>query len=136
MSTNKPKGKSKELYFATYKSSKKQESNRLLKLLRLQKQQPNNTQIALAIKDIHYRRGTPKVPVWSHNMISEAKVMKYFLGKFDKGLFSSDPKIVAAAQHTRNENIFSNNKPLNFNQNSMFSIKERAHSLNGMRVWI
>jgi hypothetical protein len=128
--------KSREAKYAVYQSSKKQESNRKAKLLRLQKEQPNNLQIEAALKEIHYRRGTPKVPYWSHSMITTAKLVKQFTGKFDKGIFSADPKINSAAIRTRDENMFSQYKMPVMNQNSQFSIKERAHTGNGVRAWI
>jgi hypothetical protein len=136
MSNKKPKGNSRESYFANYKSSKKYDANRLKKLLRLQKEQPNNQQIAKALDNIHYRRDTPKTEVWSHSMISDAKIFKYFTGKFNRGIYSTIPGTESAALRDRNENIFEHYKAPSLNQNSMYSLKERAHSSNGMRVWI
>jgi hypothetical protein len=128
--------KNKEAYYARYASAKLQASNRKEKLLRLQKEQPNNKQIESALLDIHYRRHTPKVPYWSHSMIATAKLVKKFTGKFDKGIFSSDIKVNSAAIRTRNEEVFKQFKMPTMNKDSQFSIKERAHSQNGMRVWL
>ncbi len=136
MSNKKQKGKSREGYFANYKTSKVWETNRERKLLRALELNPNNKQIELALKNIHYRRGTPKKSQWSHSAIATAKLFKLFVGKFDRNVTSPDPKIQAAAVRVRNENAFEQFKGPNFNQNSMFSLKERAHSQNGMRVWI
>jgi hypothetical protein len=127
--------KSREAKYASYQISKKQESNRKKKLLRLQKEQPNNLQIEQALKDIHYRRGTPKVPYWSHSMITTAKLVKKFTGKFDKGIFSADPKINSAAVRVRNENIFEHFSLPEMAKASQFSLKERAHT-KGSKVWM
>lgn len=128
--------KMREAKYASYQTGKKQEANRKRKLLKLQKEQPNNEQITKALNDIHYRRGTPKVAYWSHSMIATAKLFKLFTGKFDKGVFSSDPKVNSAAIRTRNENKFNQFKMPEMKQASQFSLKERAHTKNGVRAWI
>lgn len=80
-----------------YKSSKRMESNRKIKLERQIKLQPNNEQLKVALKDIGYRRKTPKVPFWSHTMIKTAKLFKLFGGTFDPKMMNADPKISQAA---------------------------------------
>lgn len=128
--------KTREAKYASYQTSKRQESNRKKNLLRLQKEQPNNIQIETALKDIHYRRHTPKAPYWSHSMISTAKLFKKFTGKFDKSVFSNDVKINAVGIRIRNENAFAQYKMPTLEKHSMFSIKERAHTNNGVKAWI
>lgn len=123
---NKPKGGSKEGYFAKYKASNKFASNRKIKLERLQKEQPNNKQITLALQDIRYRRRTPTTAHWSHSQIAVAKLFKEFLGKFDKNTFHKDPKISEAAMHIRNENMFVQYKPLVGPKYSWFSMRARV----------
>lgn len=59
----------KELYTA-YKTSNRFETNRKRKLLKLQKQHPNNEQITAALKNIHYRRKKPKSKQFSKTKIS------------------------------------------------------------------
>jgi hypothetical protein len=132
---NKKASKSNEAYFARYKTNNVHAKNRARKLQKLQKEQPNNTQIDAALKDIRYKRRTPKAEVWSHSMIATAKLFKLFTGKVDKGLFHPDPLVQTAATKTRKAAIFDNYKAPVLNQNTMFSIKERAHS-NGVRAWI
>ena len=58
------RSKSAEAYSARYKTSGFA-ANRKKKLERILKQQPNNEQVKMALKDIHYRRQTPKTSVWS-----------------------------------------------------------------------
>lgn len=130
------KSKSNEQYFARYKSGNVFATNRKRKLEKLAKEQPNNEQIKLALKDIHYRRKTPKVAVWSHQMIAAAKLAKHFTGKFDKAMFSPDPMLQSAGAKARNENIFAQYKMPEFSQGSMFSLKQRAHTKDGVRAWI
>jgi len=128
-------GKSYTAQYASYKSGGKEAKNRLAKLTRLAKEQPNNTQIAAALKDIHRRRDTPKVAHWSHQAIALAKVVKYFKGKFDKGWFSADPLLHAAATHVRNEKIFENYKPVTQLPHQMGWLRERAHTKDGTLAW-
>lgn len=89
--------KSKEAYYASYKSGNKHAKNRKEKLERLLKKQPNNEQIKQALKDIKYRRKTPNSPFWSHSMIRTAKILKEFTGNFDPNIFNSNPKIASEA---------------------------------------
>lgn len=141
MSNKTVKGKSKTGYFAKYTTSKLFETNRVKKLTKLLKEHPNNKQIANALKDIRNIRTTPKVETWSHSDIATAKLFKQFTGKFDKGVLLriSDQRAAdshAAAIRTRNQNMFDAYKAPKFTGHSMFALKERAHSGNGLRVWI
>jgi hypothetical protein len=128
--------KSDTAQYANYKSSGKEAKNRLIKLTRLAKEQPNNTQIASALKDIHHRRNTPKVPTWSHQSIALAKIVRHFKGKFDKGWLSTDPILHAAATHVRNEKIFENYKPVSTPPHQMGWLRERAHTKDGTLLWM
>jgi hypothetical protein len=125
MARSKRAGKAHVSSYARYKTGNTEAINRLRKLNLLVKQQPNNTQLPIAVKNIHHRRHTPKTPYWSSSMIRVAKLIKHFTGKFDKNMFSSDPIVFAAATRTRNDNKF---KGLNTKNptGSMFSMKERA----------
>lgn len=126
--------KSAEGYFAKYKQSNKEASNRKLKLERQLRLQPGNAeQIELALKNIHHRRKTPVAPYWSHNMIAVAMLLKYFTGKFDKMVFSPDPLVSSTAAKARNPNLFT--KQVATPKGSMFSIGQRAHDGQGLSVW-
>ena len=94
---NKSAGGSAKARRDQYKSSKRMEANRKIKLERQLKLQPNNENIPKALKDIGYRRKTPKVPTWSHSMIKTAKLFKQFGGRFDPKMLQADPKISQAA---------------------------------------
>lgn len=90
--------KTRENYFATYKSSSRWKSNRELKLLRELKRNPGNAaQIEAAIGNMVYRRQTPTTPQWSHTMIREAKLFKEFCGSAPIQCWSSNPKVREAA---------------------------------------
>lgn len=133
---NKATSKSQEAYYARYKS--KYSQNRERKLRRALKRNPNNIQIETALKNVSYRRHTPKTRVWSKSAISTAMLMKSFTGKFDKGIFSTDPKVSQAACATRNPNIFLSLKDMvvgPMNAKRPFSIGARAHNPNGQVVW-
>jgi hypothetical protein len=131
---DKKHGKTAELYYAKYKTAGTHATNRAKKLQRALKKHPNNEQILAALKDIRYRRGTPKNPTWSHSMIDMAKRVKRFVGVFNKDYFSKDPKIEAAAIRTRNENIFTNFKMLPVD-GSMFSLGNRARHNKSSSSW-
>lgn len=132
--SNKKKSSGREAYAANYKSSKTWEKNRKRKLLRAQKAQPTNEQIRLALLDINYRRKTPGKPVWSHSMISMAKLFKEFSGRVDSDIFSPDEKKRAAALQSRgiySELPVSKKKVHTGREPGMFSIEARL--INGRK---
>lgn len=92
--------KGQEGYYASYKAGNKQAKNRKIKLERQLKKQPNNEQVALALKNIMYRRKTPKTPFWSHSMINQAKLIKEFTGHFNPKIFDSNLKVASEALST------------------------------------
>lgn len=131
-------GKSAEAYFARYQQSGKYASNRKLKLERTLRKQPNNLQIALALKNVtSYRRKDPKEAYWSHQMIEMAKLYKVFVGVFDKGIFSQKTEDQEAARRVRNNNLFSETKKPTEQKKriSDYSLAARAHDSNGNLVW-
>lgn len=125
--------KSKQAYFTQYKSSSRWAANRKRKLERQLKLQPGNAeQIKSAIGRISYRRGTPKAPQWSHNAIRIAKLFKYFTGQAPIALFSSNPKLQAAALQYHNPSRVFDNLP---EGKVSFSLAARAHDKQGKLVW-
>lgn len=70
----------KELYNA-YKSQNRFAANRKRKLLKLQKQQPNNEQITAALANIKYRRKTPGTQMFTKTDIKVAMLKKEFSKK-------------------------------------------------------
>lgn len=130
--------KSAEAYFARYKQSGVYAANRKRKLERMLRRQPNNAQIALALKNItSYRRKDPKEPYWNHQMIETAKLYKLFLGAFDRGIFSQKAEDQEAARHVRNDNIFQKKQAVEQKKKriSDYSIAARAHDAQGNLVW-
>lgn len=93
----KSKSKAAEASSSRYKSEKRQEKNRKIKLERQLKLQPNNEQVKLALKDIKYRRKTPVNQEWSASWIATAKLFKQFCGRFDRAIMSANPEISKAA---------------------------------------
>lgn len=90
--------KTRENYFAQYKSSQKWKANREAKLLRQLKLQPGNAeQIEKAMGNLVYRRQTPQTPTWSHTMIREAKLFKEFSGSAPIECWSSNAQVKANA---------------------------------------
>lgn len=124
--------KSKQAYAAAYKSSTRWATNRKIKLTRLLKQQPNNEQIKDALANIKYRRQTPSSKtVWSHNNIRLAKLFKEFTGRASADLFSSNPKVQAAALAYRPDV----DKLKVIEGKVSFSLGARAHDSKGNLVW-
>jgi hypothetical protein len=124
--------KSKQAYSALYKSSTRWATNRKIKLTRLLKQQPNNEQIKDALANIKYRRHTPTTKtVWSHSNIRIAKLFKEFTGRASADLFSSNPKVQAAALASR----LDENKVKVIEGKVSFSLGARAHDSKGNFIW-
>ena len=108
------------------------EANRLARLLRTQKKQPNNAQIDAALKTTRMHRKTPQNPVWSASWRNTAKLFKLFTGRFDMALMSSNREAAFAA----------NAKPGKYAKFKMkdmpqrpFSLGARAHNQFGTTVW-
>lgn len=64
--------KGKQAAYAAYKSQNRFVTNKKRKLLKTQKAQPNNEQVAEALKNIRWTRKTPGTAIWSHTKISAA----------------------------------------------------------------
>ena len=108
------------------------EANRKRKLLKLLKQQPNNEQIKDALVNIKYRRKTPKTQEWSKSDIQTAKLFKEFTGRADWDLFSSNPKVQAAAIAMHSTKTF-----VNLPEGKVsFLLGARAHDKYGNLVWV
>jgi hypothetical protein len=124
--------KSKQAYSALYKSSTRWATNRKIKLTRVLKQQPNNEQIKDALANIKYRRHTPNTKtVWSHGNIRLAKLFKEFTGRASADLFSSNPKVQAAALAYRPDW----DKLKSIEGKVSFSLGARAHDSKGNLIW-
>lgn len=125
MAKSKRTGKSHASGYTRYKTGNKESSNRIARLTKLAKENPNNEQLPLAIKNVAHRRNTPKAPYWSPSMIRIAKVVKQFTGKFDKNYFATDPDLYSSALRARHEKSFAQYKQPVATR-SMFALKERA----------
>ena len=116
---------------ATAKGPGTAEINRKRKLLKQLKLQPNNEQVKDAITNIKYRRKTPKGQEWSKTDITIAKLFKEFSGRADWDLFSSNPKVQAAAISKHSTKSFHN-----LPQGKVsFTLGARAHDGAGILVW-
>lgn len=97
----------KDLYVA-YKSQNRFSTNRKRKLLKLQKEQPNNEQITTALATIKYRRKTPNTAQFSKTKIAQltlASKVKKSTVKFDKPFEKQMFKLGTRA-HTINGEVF------------------------------
>ncbi len=122
--------KSKQAYLTSYKANSRWKTNREKKLKRAQKRTPNDETIAIALKDIHYRRRSPNATrAWPKTNIRIARLFKEFTGRADPALFSSNPKTQAAAIAARGPKQL-----VNDTTRVSFSLAARAHSA-GQLVW-
>ena len=109
------------------------ESNRLARLLRTQKKQPNNKQIDAALKTTRMHRKTPTNPVWSATWRRTAQLMKQMTGRFDPGCLSSNPEIARNAMSKPGPGTLAY-KPLSMPSNP-FSLAKRTKDKYGNYVW-
>lgn len=128
----KSRSKTAEQNAQVYKTSRRWETNRLKKLERALKKNPENKQIEEAMKALVYRRKNPKIKVWSHSARRQAELFKRFVGRVYVEMFSSNEKLSAAALMRANPHMKSAEKT---NQAEMFSLGARAHNGAGVRVW-
>lgn len=106
---NKSAGKSKVNHYATYKSSKRWETNRTKRLERTIRNQPNNLQAQAALKaGFVYRRKTPTTSVWSASWVRIAKLYKEFTGTFNPALMSANRDAVFTANSTPGRKTLAN----------------------------
>ena len=66
------------------------ESNRMARLLRTAKAQPNNEQVTTAMKTTRMHRKTPVTPAWTSSWRKTAQLFKLFGGRFDPAIMSSN----------------------------------------------
>ena len=81
----------------TKKNQDNAESNRMARLLRTQKAQPNNKQVEAALKTTRMHRKTPVNPTWSASWRNTAQLFKLFGGRFDPAIMSSNVESSRAA---------------------------------------
>ena len=128
----KSRSKTAENAAQVYKSSKRWETNRMRKLERALKRNPENKQIELAMKNMVYRRRTPTNRVWSHSMRRQAELFQRFVGCVYVDMFSSNEKLSGPAllKHGTAQ------KQQPFDQSQMFALGTRAvHFVRGVPVW-
>lgn len=113
------------------KSNTTTENNRIRRLMRTAKKQPNNKQIEEALKTTGMPRKAPTTPVWSHSWIAVAKLFKQFAGKFDKDIMSSNPTTAMAALAKHSEHPSSVQA---VSGKVDFSLGARAHDKYGNKV--
>jgi hypothetical protein len=90
----KTSSKSKQAQYDLYKSKQTWKANRERKLLRaLQKNPGNAKQIETAIKNITYRRKTPKNKIWNKTKIKVAQLIRQVCGSCPHDIFSSNQKL-------------------------------------------
>jgi hypothetical protein len=121
---NKSGGASKVSQASNYKTSKRWETNRIKRLKKLMEKHPNNKQLELAIKNVHYRRKTPKTREWTKTQIYVASLFKLFTGRVDRDMFSNNEKV--SQQATLRYYPDPNYVAPKLNEKSMFSLGARA----------
>jgi hypothetical protein len=89
----KTSSKSQQAQYQLYQTQSRWKTNRERKLLRALEKHPNNKQIEAALKNIKYRRKTPKTRVWTKTKIRTAQLLKRVCGSCPPGIFNSNQKI-------------------------------------------
>ena len=94
---NKSTSKGRQAQYSNYKTQERWKTNRRRKLLKAQKEQPNNQEIALALTNLKYRRRKPGTANWSHTNKHMAELLKVVHGKCPTAVFSTNQKIADPA---------------------------------------
>ena len=110
MATGKSRSAHAGAAYKAYQASKRQEVNRKRKLTKLLKMFPANEQIEMALKNIKYRRKTPKTQHWSHTSKAWAQTQK----EFKKPGYGLQRKVA---------------------EKDMFKLRARAHDAEGNLIW-
>ena len=85
--------KGRQAQYSNYKTQERWKSNRRRKLLKAQKEQPDNEQISKALDNLHYRRRKPGALGWSHTNKHMAELIKQVHGSCPVTIFSSNTKL-------------------------------------------
>ena len=127
----KTRGPSAKAYYAAYKSQGTFAKNRRKKLERTLKAQPNNLQVAQALKNIaSYRRKTPNVSTWSTTRRDTAKLFKEFTGMMNINVFNTNQDVkVLAISSLKNKVIYKTHSKVTNR------LVDRAHDKQGNLVW-
>lgn len=116
-----------------YKAQRRWEVNRIIKLKRALKRNPENKQIEQAINAVSYRRKTPTTQEWSKSTKAMASLIKKYCGYCDKNIFNSNKDVRYKA--FTNMAAKRTSQPASTNHTKgMFSIMARAHN-KGVPVW-
>lgn len=120
--------KNRQNAYAAYKAVSRWKTNREVRLLRALKANPNNTQIGAAIKNISYRRRTPKASFWSHSMKRSAQLIKEFCGSCPHAVFNSNKLIATEALANLGRGVLpkgeKHNKPVDFSLKGRMRFKQ------------
>lgn len=116
--------KNRQNAYAGYKAANRWKTNREIKLHRALKRDPNNLQIVAALKNISYRRHTPKASFWTHSMKRTAQVIKGFCGSCPHAIFSSNKITATSTLASLGRGLLKADEK--FNKPVDFSIKGRA----------
>lgn len=90
--------KTTDARYSKYKAESTWRTNRLKKLARALKRDPNNSvQIKAAMSNVTYRRKNPVTSIWSKTNIAIASMYKDICGICPPAIFSSNPAANAEA---------------------------------------
>ena len=108
------------------------EANRIKRLQRTLKKQPNNEQVKTALKTTRIHRKTPVNPVWTASWRRIAQLMKKMSGHFDPNCMSSNELTARNAWSKPSKNL---NYKVKADHQRPFSFAARAHNQYGVVVW-
>jgi hypothetical protein len=130
MAKAKSRSKQQGNLYAQYKNEQRWEKNRRKKLENLAKIHPNNAQIAEALKNIKYRRKTPKAPMWSHSAVHMAKLFKEFEPKFSLKELQKERVVFVGPPKENTSPVKESKDPKGY-----YSLATRAHNRVGELIW-
>jgi hypothetical protein len=120
--------KGQEGYYSRYKANKTWEVNRMRRLERTLKAQPENLQVKAALKGgLVYRRKTPSTRPWSASWIRTAKLFKLFAGRFDPAIMSANQDVSRAAMQKPGPRTLEKLNTPTMADKSFFSIGSRIY---------
>lgn len=90
---NKSSSKGRQAQYSNYKTQERWKTNRRRRLLKAQKQQPENEEIKHALLNLKYRRRKPGAMGWSHTNKHMAQLIKAVHGVCPVTVFSSNTKL-------------------------------------------
>lgn len=127
----KSRSKNAQNKYQAYKTEQRWLKNRRTKLEKLALKHPNNEDITKALKNLKYRRKTPKSPHWSKTAIAKARLLKEVEGKFNPKELYKERVVLSIISKETHRPEKEHKDPKN-----LYSLSSRAHTRQGEYPWV